>query len=374
MDKKFLLIALFLFSHHYLSSQELADKNATAMTKNLFYNLHRLSRYHVMFGHQSATSYGHSWRNEKDRSDVKDVVGSHPAVIGEDFGGLTSSDTARVNRFIDNQAQKIIDTYNRGGVTTMCWHSNNPVNDGTFYYEKNPIAAVPQILPGKEYHDKYKIYLDRIAEVAHKAVNQNNEPIPFIFRPFHEFDGDWFWWGTPHCSREEFIELWQFTVDYLRNDKKVNTIIYAFSPDCRFTSEEDYLAWYPGDDYVDMLGVDDYWDFRPDGANDPSLALAKLKIVSSVAEAKGKLAAFTETVLEGVKQTDWYTQTLLPILKDEGVKVSYVLVWRNAHDIAHHHYTPFPGHPAADDFKCFTEDETVLLEKGLPNLYADSGL
>lgn len=347
------------------------DLQASHMTKELFYNLRYLSGKYILFGHQNATSYGHSWKNEEDRSDVKDIVGAHPAVIGSDFGGLTSSNEETVENAKSNLKKILQDTYKWGGLVTICWHLNNPVNNNTFYYDKNPIPAVPHILPGGNCHDKYKLYLDRIAEVALSAKNEKGEYIPFVFRPFHELDGDWFWWGKKHCTRNEFIQLWRFTVDYLRYTKDVHSILYAFSPDCRFTTEEEYLERYPGDEYVDMFGMDNYWDFRPDGANNPELAKKKLIIISRLAEKKGKLAAFTETGLEGVKQVDWYTNVLLPILKDEQVKIAYVLVWRNAYDIEHHYYTPFLGHPAVDDFKKFYQDNVTWFEDDLRsfNLY-----
>ena len=130
------------------------DGEATPMTRALFYNLDKISGEHILFGHQNATSYGHSWKNEEGRSDVKDVVGAHPAVIGADFGGLTSADEASVKKSMDGLRKTLQDTYQWGGLVTICWHSNNPVNDGTFYYDKNPIAAVPRILPGGDYHEK----------------------------------------------------------------------------------------------------------------------------------------------------------------------------------------------------------------------------
>lgn len=89
--------------------------------------------------------------------------------------------------------------------------------------------------------------------------------------------------------------------------------------------------------------------------------------MSDIAESKGKLAAFTETGLEGIPQSDWFTATLLPILQQ--VKICYVLVWRNASDMEHHYYAPTVGHPAADDFKEFTQSETILMENDVTDIY-----
>lgn len=361
-----ILISLCCLS---LQAQTLVDKEATAETKALYRNLSMLAGKHILFGQQDATNYGHGWSIGENRSDVKDVCGSHPAMVGDDFATLTSAKHNRLEKEKTRLLKTITDTYKRGGVVTVCWHSTNPVNGGSFYYEKNPIKAVSEILPGGEAHQQYLLYLDRIAEVAHEAKGEDGELIPIIFRPFHEFDGDWFWWGNPYCSQKEFVRLWRFTIDYLKDKKKVHNFLYAFSPDCRFTTKKEYLERYPGDKYVDILGMDNYWDFRPDGANNPKLAEAKLKIVSDIAKKKHKLAALTETGLEGVTNPEWYTTILLPILKNPAITLSYVMVWRNANYNPNHYYAPFPGHPAENDFRKFKESSLIYFEDRLPDLY-----
>lgn len=347
----------------------LIDSNATQETQALFKNLRDLSGKHILFGHQEATSYGHNWNNEEGRSDIKDVCGSHPAVIGADFGGLESTNPDRVAQTEKYLHKVVTQTYHRGGIATICWHADNPVSGDSFYFKEGSEKAVSRLIPGGSHHEQYKQILQRVAKVAQTLKGDQGELIPIIFRPYHEFDGNWFWWGKAHCSREEFIDLWQFTVTYLRDSLQVHNFIYAFSPDCGFTSEEEYLERYPGDEYVDMLGMDDYWDFRPDGANNPSLAAMKLKILSELAQKRNKVAALTETGLESLTHPNWFTEILLPILKDKQVKLAYVLVWRNAHDSATHYYAPFPGHPAAKDFKQFYKDPFTWFEDQLPKLY-----
>lgn len=347
----------------------LIDRNATPKTQNLFRNLKEISGKHILFGQQDATSYGHSWRTGENRSDVKDICGSHPAVIGADFGGLESFNPERVAQAEKNLHKVITETYRRGGVITICWHAENPVSGDSFYFKEKSAKAVSHLIPGGSHHKQYKQILQRIARVAQAIKGDRGELIPVIFRPFHEFDGDWFWWGEQHCTKEEFITLWQFTVNYLKDTLQVHNFIYAFSPDCRFTTEDEYLQRYPGDEFVDLLGMDDYWDFRPDGANNPCLASMKLKIVSDLAQKREKIAALTETGLESVIDPNWFSKTLLPILKSKNLKIAYALVWRNAHDSETHYYTPFPGHPAEKDFISFYKDKFTWFEEQLPNLY-----
>lgn len=348
----------------------LIDSHATSQTIALFENLHRLSGEHVLFGHQHATEYGHGWSGDQDRSDIKSVVGSHPAVIGVELNGLSGYSREQVKQNTDALRKTIVETYNRGGVTTLCWHFNNPVSETGFYaYDPNFVPAVPHLVPGGSHHELYQEALANIANLAKSVFGKDGTLAPLIFRPFHEFDGTWFWWGKPYCTAEDFVALWRFTVSYLRDTLDVHNFIYAFSPDCLFQTEAEYLERYPGDAWVDLLGIDDYADFGREGKYDLEAGIRKLRIVSDYAAHAGKLAAFTETGLESITEAQWWTETLLRTLKADGVRLCYVLVWRNDVHSPTHYYAPFPGHPSVPDFLTFAADPHVLLENDLPPLY-----
>ena len=348
---------------------DVIDNEATAETKNLFNNLWELSKEHTLFGHQHATEYGHGWQGETDMSDVKSVTGSHPAVIGIDFSGFTTGSPEQIVQYKENLRKNVIDTYNRGGVTTAAWHFPNPVSGGAFYWvDTVSLPAVRYIIPGGEAHDKYKDILKGIADWANSIKGSDGNKVPIIFRPYHEFDGGWFWWGATHCTKEEFISLWRFTVSYLRDSLNVHNFIYAFSPDNRFNSEAEYLDRYPGNEFVDMVGMDNYGDMGRDGYN-ITAAAKKLKIVSDFAVRNKKLAAFTETGLESIPDTSWWTQTLLKTMQSDNMRLSYVLVWRNDVNSPTHYYAPFPGQVSVPDFMKFFDDPYTLFENDLENIY-----
>lgn len=348
----------------------LITPNASVKTQNLYRKLKQISETNILFGHEDANHYGHNWTDKKGKSDVKDVCGSHPAVYGHDFGDITS-----VNQ-TDNQRKKaedklrdyIMEAYYRGGISTMVWHFNNPANGKSFYFKDNPVAAVPMILPGGRYHDVYKKVLTNLANFAASLKDNTGELVPVIFRPYHEYDGDWFWWGKGHCTEKEFIQLWQFTVDYLRNTMGVKNFIYAISPDCSYSDEAGYLTYYPGDNYVDILGMDNYWDFSPEGGGVQVVA-TKLKNISDMAQKRKKVAAFTETGRESIPESEWWTKTLLPLLKTPQIKLCYVMVWRNAYNDPKHYYAPFPGEGSCEDFIKFRNDGFVLFEDDLTGMY-----
>ncbi len=347
----------------------MVDKKATAETRALFMNLAKLSENQTLFGHQHATEYGHGWRGDEDRSDVKSVCGSHPAVIGVDISGFSGGNEERIQRNVEALRKNVVDTYERGGVTTVSWHFSNPVSGGGFYWRDSvSLPAVSYLIPGGEAHEKYKEILQTVGNWANSLEAADGTLAPVIFRPYHEFDGGWFWWGAPHCTVEEFVSLWRFTVSYLRDSLEVHNFLYGFSPDNKFENEADFLERYPGDQWVDLVGMDNYGDMGRD-QYDVERAARKLKIVSDYAIKAGKLAAFTETGLESIPDTTWWTKTLLPAMQMYDAKLSYVLVWRNDTRSPTHYYAPFPGQVSVPNFMEFYNDPYTLFEKDLEGIY-----
>lgn len=378
--KKSLLFFSLLMAAQLLSGQTIdlfkhkkanpIDNKATKETRALYSNLHAISEKHILFGHQHATQYGHGWSGDADRSDVKSVTGSHPAVIGVDFSGLSGRPDSLIEKEKISLRKNIQATYDRGGVITVSWHFNNPVTPTGFYWKDSVSApAVKYIIIGGEQHEKYTAILRSIGEFVKSVKGGDGKLVPMIFRPFHEFDGDWFWWGRSHCTREEFTSLWQFTVSYLKDSLQVHNLIYAYSPDCIFNDEAEYLDRYPGNEWVDMVGFDDYADFGRNGKYNLPGAIKKLKIVSDFAIKAHKLAALTETGLESIPNTTWWTGSLLKALRTEKLQLAYVLVWRNDAKSATHFYAPYPGQVSEPDFLNFYNDQYTWFQKDLKGIY-----
>ena len=345
--------------------QTLIDPDATEKTRALYENLTQtIDQGNILLGHQDATAYGVGWRSEEERSDVKEVVGDFPAVygwnvskIGQGPMNIDSVDFERMKDLVKN-------AYKRGGINTFCWHADHPTTGGDSW-DKTP--AVKDILPGGPHHTWLTNKLDLIAEYFNdlSAGFLFKHKIPIIFRPYHEHTGSWFWWGKGNCSVEEFVALWRFTVEYLRDEKELHQLIYAYSPDI-VHSKEEYLERYPGDDYVDIMGFDDYGDFKPGQKN---RFIERMRWVVELAEEHGKIAALTETGLEAIPDSNWWTKQLLEPLKKDPVasRFAYMVLWRNAWP--NHHYAPYPGQKSAENFKKFVKDPMILMEKDLPDMY-----
>ena len=188
--------------------------------------------------------------------------------------------------------------------------------------------------------------------------------IPVLFRPFHELTGNWFWWTKNTCTPEEFKKLWRYTIDYLRDKRKVHNLIYVYNTAGNFNTKEQFLERYPGDEYVDIVSFDDYQTGDPsrDSSFVKGLSL-KLSLLNSIASELKKIPALSETGYEAIPYSEWWTKVLWKALA--GHQVSYVLLWRN-HGLqpnGHmHYYVPYKGHKSEADFKAFYNLGPVLFE------------
>jgi len=356
-----LSINLFFIQRSSAQAFTIVDKNATFSTKALFNNMLSASKKGIMLGHQDDAAYGREWYNLPGRSDVKETAGDYPAVVGWELADIELDAKHNIDSvYFDTMKNLILEVHDRGSINTISWHANNIVTGKSAWDCKQDIV-VKSILKGGSNHERFLKYLDKVADFFHDLKDKNGEPIPVIFRMFHEHTGAWFWWGSKQCTPEEYIALYKMTVGYLRDVKQVHNIIYAFSP-AEITSEAQFLSRFPGNDWVDIIGFDTYCH-----DTNEKVALYKknmtkgLNVISKYASDNNKIAILAETGQEGIKVKNYYTKVLLPLISN--YNLSYVLLWRNAFNIKKHYYIPYPNHPEATDFIRFTKDKKIMLSQ-----------
>jgi mannan endo-1,4-beta-mannosidase len=342
-----------------------ADSRATRETKNLYANLHKLVKKGILFGHQDDLAYGVGWKYVEGKSDVKEVTGDYPAVYGWELGNIEHDLPYNLDSVpFDKMRAFIKQGYEKGGVNTISWHGDNPVNGESAWDTTH--GAVQSILPGGKQHELYKNWLDRIADFMLSLKGKNGEAIPVLFRPFHELTGNWFWWCRNTCTPSEYKLLWRFTVDYLRTNRNVHNLLYVYNT-ADFDSRENFLERYPGDDVVDMVSFDSYQYGDP---QKDSFFLknvdTRLTILEGVAQEKGKIPALAETGYEAIPYAAWWTNTLWKAIGNH--QISYVLAWRN-HGLqpgGHmHYYAPFRGQASAQDFQEFYKLKRTLFQSDI---------
>lgn len=328
--------------------------------------LERLNAIHdrgvTLLGHDDDPVYGHGWYGDTLRSDILEIVGDYPAIMSWDLGGLEqgwsknldSVPFSRIKAEVGNQ-------HKRGGINTFSWHLFNPIT-GADAWTIGDSLTVKKIINEPAANTTFREQVNSIASFFNSLTDDAGNKIPVIFRPLHENSGNWFWWGKPYATPDQYKKLWEIIREEFDN-AGINNVVYAYSPD-RIYTEEEYLEYYPGDDLVDILGVDIYLFNGKEGVDEYiKTADRALSIITGLSRERGKISAFTETGSETIPIPDWWTEILLPLLKKHNV--AYFVLWRNAHDLPHHYYAPFPGHPSAASFKKFCNDSIILLSKDL---------
>jgi mannan endo-1,4-beta-mannosidase len=354
---------------------DLVDDKATRETRALFHYLRQTQGQGIMFGHEHSLSDGFTFTQmDGYASDVEAVTGDYPAVFGWDtlilngfqkpgvYGGTTAENVAALS-----YALKESDA--RGGINVLSAHLYNFVTGGNFWDTNGRVVS--QILPGGAKHADFNEFLDRIAAGVKGAKRADGTLIPVVFRPFHENTGGWFWWGAGHCTSAEFIEVFRYTVEYLRDVKCVRNLLYSYSPNSSFGGDPtNYMKTYPGDEFVDMLGYDAY-DNSAGSAEWLAATVTDLAMVVNLAEERGKIPAFTEFGESGEEGRDltWFTDLLAALQADPAAsRVSHMLTWANFGG-TNRAYVPFPGHAMEPDFVAYHEDPYSLFASDLDGVY-----
>lgn len=355
----------------------LADTGRTQRTENLLANMKRTAAEGYMFGHQDSPMYGIGWVGDSARSDVKSVCNDFPAVMGFDLGHIELGDSVNLDGVpFSKMRQQIINQYDRGGVITISWHLDNPLTGGSAWVKPDSLTAqqkqtVASVLDGGKMHDKMLGWIDSVAVFLNSLVTPYGVKVPVIFRPWHEHNGSWFWWGQDLCTAEQYKALWQMTADRLKEQDVTNALL-AYSPGAQGeANSKSYMERYPGDELIDLLGLDIYCS----AAEGDTTALGEfsknldswLGVVCAEAKKHGKAAALTETGYQGLPMDNWWTTVLAPVLDRH--QISYVLVWRNDHANPTACFAPYPGQRSADDFVKFYNDKRSLFLHDVQGLY-----
>lgn len=376
------------------SKVKLVDSSATSKTANLYSYLTGVGKSdYVLYGHQNDTH--HKAGNGPTNSDTKDITGSISAIVGIDALSLTGSELSLTDEekaagkdLISKAADLSIEASNEGGIITLSAHMPNfelvkekgKDKNGNYDYSGYTPGTttgniVSRIMPGGDLNDVYVGYLDMLATYAHKLENAG---VPVIFRPFHENNGSWFWWGKAYCDEEAYKNMYRYTVEYLRDTDKVHNFLYVYSPNGPFENEEDYLSRYPGDEFVDILAFD-YYDDNPteDASTDPWMASFKdtISLVQNIAKNKGKLSAVSEVglrnnenngfmALSGNADKDWFKHVADIISSSD---MPYYMTWANFGEtdgfFAPYMVSDTKGHEMINNFiNYYNEDKSIFAD------------
>lgn len=344
----------------------LADPDATPETKALYSNLWAIRDKGWIFGHQNDLLNGRKWQFDEGGSDTKDVCGDYPGVYAVDVASFMDGREVPLQTLSENphKLRTIKEAYDRGMVVMACMHLNNPLTGGDSWDNSSNQVAAEILKAGSPTNEKFNVWLDNLAALAKDLKGNDGVQIPIILRPFHEHGHEWSWWGSTCTTAAEYVALWKFLVDGMKA-RGVHSFIYAISPAMNGKqTESDFLYRWPGDDYVDFMGMDCYL-----GINNTTF-LNNLKCLKNVAEGKKKPCGVTEIGVEGFQVADyWITNIAAPMA---GRKMSMLVTWSNKYDpmgTGNVYYSVFPGHPSEESFRAMYARPDTFFCEDLPDMY-----
>jgi mannan endo-1,4-beta-mannosidase len=265
-----LIIAIVIFSIVMLDASDNKVKpvtpNASPEAQALLDFFYSISGKYILTGQ-------HNYPNVKDRNSqfAAKYIGKIPVVWSTDMGFAKPGDTDSYLARPDI-VKEAIRQHQLGSIITICWHAVPPTADEpvTFrpeFGKKVPpesLASVQGQLLDQQFQDiltpgteLYKRWAAQVDTVAFYLKKLRNAKVPILWRPYHEMNGDWFWWGArtgAYSTKALYLQLF----DRYVNHHKLNNLIWIWSVDRAHKEEMYYSKYYPGNNYLDIVALDVY--------------------------------------------------------------------------------------------------------------------
>ncbi|MBR2075353.1 MAG: beta-mannosidase [Clostridia bacterium] len=228
------------------------DVPATLVNPNATDNAKRLMKWMTdVYGKKIITGqYSDNGMYGDEMNAIYASTGEYPAILGLDLIDYSPSRVARGTR--GKSVDKAIEYWNEGGIISFAWHWNAPEEylSGTWYsafYTDHTNIDLKKIVNGED-PEGYALLIRDIDAIAVQLKRLKEAGVPILWRPLHEASGGWFWWGAK--GADAYISLYRLLYDRLTNVHGLNNLIWVWNGQS--------ADWYPGDEYVDMIGWDIY--------------------------------------------------------------------------------------------------------------------
>jgi len=254
------------------------NPHATPEARALLRYLYSMSGKYTLTGQHNYPNVGSTWTDR-----ALDLTGKYPAIFGEDFGFQTGADKDSV---LGRPAmvEEAIRQYRNGAIVALTWHAVRPTEDEPVTFRD----SVQGHLTDFEWHelltpgsDLYKRWCAQVDVIAGYLKQLQAARVPVLWRPYHEVNGGWFWWGG-RKGPDGSAALYRQLFDRLVNHHHLNNLVWVWNanaPGAGGNGPGPYTDYFPGLKYADVLSVDIYGEFQQ-GYYDDLLTLAEGKPIA----------------------------------------------------------------------------------------------
>ena len=294
MKQSFLLTTLlFVSATIFAQTFQPVNKHASPEAKKLLSYMYSINGKSILSGEHG---------DERWLDTVKNITGKYPAVWGNDFIWHGDKDPGQQ---VVNEA---IAKYKEGFIITLMWHQGRPIDNPPFGWKESVQAKLTDAqwkeltTNGTELNKRWLAQIDAVAGYLKQLDSAH---VPILWRPYHEMNGIWFWWGDKK-GKDGIQKLWKMMYARYVNHFHLNNLLWVWGAngprDIPGDEAYAYKDFYPGKDYVDVLGADVYHkDYEQKDYNE------------LLDVAKGKLIALTEvgelpsvTILKAQPKWVWF--------------------------------------------------------------------
>ncbi|MBE6816683.1 MAG: hypothetical protein E7520_03145 [Ruminococcaceae bacterium] len=306
--------------------RRLTNENATAAAQALYRYINSVYGNRILSGQQESTWMGSP---DYEMNYIYENTGKYPAIRGLDF----------MNDDFDGVVARAKAWAKRGGIVSICWHCG-PSFNGSFDESQNEELTAAQweavLTDGTAENAAFIAAMDK---AGNALLQLQDAGIPVLWRPFHEFDGAWFWWGKG--GSENFKRLWRMMYNHFTYDLGLNNLIWVLGYSHNGTDYGTNLAdWYPGSRYCDIAGADSY-EVSTNGA-------------------EGRLFNPVSAATHGAKPLVMHETGLIPTVEEfKKVPWGYFLTWHTEYVTDHN----TPAHLS----EVYNSDYVITLDE-LPNI------
>jgi mannan endo-1,4-beta-mannosidase len=279
----FLLIAFFclfisktLADDAALSSIKPVTPNASPEAVKLLQYIYSISGNHTLTGQHGVPLLRTARLVEAQRAG-----GHFPALFGMDFGFDSPGTWDGIN-FRQKIVDDAIEKYHEGYIVVLMWHAVRPIEQEPVKFSTSIEGKLTDqqwhdlVTPGTEINERWKSQVDVIAWYLTQLRDAH---VPVLWRPYHEMNGGWFWWGKKP-GPDGYKKLYRMLFNRLVNFHKLNNLIWIYGANEVTPGVDPYGTYYPGDDVVDILATDIYHSGFAKEQYDQLLALAKDKPIA----------------------------------------------------------------------------------------------
>jgi mannan endo-1,4-beta-mannosidase len=272
MKKIILFLGLVISAHGFCQPFKPVNHETSPEAQNLLNYLYRINGKYMLAGEHGGGNHF--------LDSAKAITGKYPALWGSDFIWSGSKD---IGQRVVNEA---IEKYKKGYIVTLMWHQGRPIDNPPFGWKESIQAKLTDeqwnelITPNTDLNKKWLAQIDVVASYLKQLQAAN---VPVLWRPYHEMNGVWFWWGN-RPGKDGIAKLWKMMYDRYVNYHHLNNLLWVWGANGPRDIPEDeaypYKDFYPGAKYVDILGADVYHsDYEQKDYND-LLKLANGKIIA----------------------------------------------------------------------------------------------